>query len=310
MIITVTMNASVDKRYRVETLEPGTVMRVYSCRNTAGGKGLNVTRVLRQLGAEVLAVGVTGGRNGDFIESELDALGIRHDFARTEGESRCCVNVVEASGGRQTEFLEPGPTVGEGALEDFLARYAAAVHEGAVVAVSGSLPAGVPAGFYGQLANVASQAGAKVIVDSSGAALAASLAGGPHLIKPNMEEAAALLGRSLEGVADAEWAAKELMARGACRVAVSMGAKGVVLAGPRGAMHAKPPRITPRNTVGCGDSMVAAFALGIAYGWSSELMVRYAVALSAASALCDDTGAFNETDLENLLPKVECARLS
>ncbi|MDR1079981.1 MAG: 1-phosphofructokinase [Deltaproteobacteria bacterium] len=309
MIITVTMNTSVDKRYRVETLEPGTVMRVYSCRNTAGGKGLNVTRVLSQLGQEVLALGVTAGRNGDFIEEELTGLGIPHDFARAEGESRCCVNVVEASSGRQTEFLEPGPALDPAALWDFNSRFVRAVTAGDVVTLSGSLPQGVPPGFYGHLASLAKGHGARVIVDSSGASLSASLTGNPDLVKPNLDEAGALLGRRLRGLAEAAWAATELMARGAAAAAVSMGPEGVIYASEEGVIRAKPPRIVPRNAVGCGDSMVAAFAAGMAEGWDAERTVRFAVALSAASALCDDTGAYRESDLEFLLPQVEVARL-
>ncbi|MDR1313040.1 MAG: 1-phosphofructokinase family hexose kinase [Deltaproteobacteria bacterium] len=310
MIITVTMNASVDKRYRVDSLEPGTVIRLDSCRNTAGGKGLNVTRVLRQLNCEVLAVGVAAGRNGDFIEEELNALGIRHCFARAKGESRCCVNVVEASSGRQTEFLEPGPTLDPTAIYDFTSRFTMAVESGSIVSLSGSLPQGLPPGFYGRLASMAGGSGARVIVDSSGESLSESLTGSPVLVKPNLEEAGALLGRRLSGLADAAWAATQLMARGAGAVAVSMGADGVVYAGPDGVIRGKPPKITPRNAVGCGDAMVAGFAVGLAEGWDAPRSVRYAVALSAASALCEETGAFRESDLEDMLPRVEMARLS
>ncbi|MDR1038349.1 MAG: 1-phosphofructokinase [Deltaproteobacteria bacterium] len=309
MIITVTMNAAVDKLYRVETLDPGKVMRVYSCRNTAGGKGLNVTRVLKQLDQEVLALGITAGHNGDFIEEELRKLGIRHDFARGVGESRCCVNVVEASSGRQTEFLEPGPSIDDTALWDFNSRFARAVGPGKVVAMSGSLPKGVPPGFYGQLASIARESGAKVIVDSSGGALSASLTGYPDLVKPNVDEAGALLGRRLRGLAEVALAATELMARGAGAAAVSMGAEGVVFASPAGVIRAKPPKIVPRNAVGCGDTMVAGFATGMAEGWDAERTVRFAVALSCASALCEETGAFVDSDLEDLLPRIEVSRI-
>ncbi|MDR1313043.1 MAG: 1-phosphofructokinase family hexose kinase [Deltaproteobacteria bacterium] len=310
MIITITMNASVDKRYGVESLLPGTAMRVSSCRNTAGGKGLNVTRVLRQLGADVLALGVTAGRNGDFIEGELDALGISHDFARAPGESRCCVNVVEESTGRQTEFLEPGPNIGIAVLDDFLARFSEALAEGAVVTASGSLPQGAPSGFYGDLASMAREAGARIIVDSSGAALARALSGRPDLVKPNLEEAGVLLGRRLEGAADAAAAARELIGFGAGSAAVSMGAEGVAYAWPGGLVRAVPPEIQPKNAVGSGDSMVAAFARGWSSGWDAERTVRFAVALSAANALCEETGAFRDSDLEELIPLVELEWMS
>ncbi|MDR3155475.1 MAG: 1-phosphofructokinase family hexose kinase [Deltaproteobacteria bacterium] len=307
MITTVTMNASVDKRYSVEMLEPGTVIRVRKCRNTAGGKGLNVTRTLSLLGAEVIAVGIVAGRNGDFIEGELTALGIDHDFSRARGESRCCINVVEDSGGagaRQTEFLEPGPEPDFRSLDDFWARFSRAASRSRVVAASGSLPAGAPSGFYRSLAKAAREAGAKVIVDSSGPSLLEALEGRPDLVKPNLDEAGAVLGTGLQTEMDAAGAAEELIRRGAGAAAVSMGARGVVAAGPEGVFHAAPPQVEPKTVVGCGDAMVAGFALGFDAGWGFARALKFAAALSAASAMCEETGGFRKADLEAVHPQV------
>jgi tagatose 6-phosphate kinase len=310
MIITVTMNASVDKRYHVERLVPGSVMRVASCRSTAGGKGLNVARALRRLGAEVTATGIAGGRNGEFILRELEALGIGRDFAPCTGESRCCVNVVEAGTGRQTEFLEPGPTVGRDVLKDFLSRLGRLAERAEAVVVSGSLPSGVPQVFYAHVISLAKASGARVILDVSGPALPAALPAGPDLVKPNLEEAGELLGRRLAAEDDAACAAERLVASGAASAAVSMGPRGVVYASPEGMFLARPPRIVARNAVGCGDCLAAGFAQGIIAGWGAERGLRFAVALSAASAMCEETGGFEEADLEDVLPRVEVSRLA
>ncbi|MDR2613023.1 MAG: 1-phosphofructokinase family hexose kinase [Deltaproteobacteria bacterium] len=309
MITTVTLNASVDKRYSLERLEPGTVMRLTSCRETAGGKGLNVARVLKLLGAQVLATGLAGGRNGDFIECELTSLGICHDFVRIRGESRCCVNVIEAETGRQTEFLEPGPPVDGPAVDDFLGRFERAASRSSVVTISGSLPQGIPEGFYATLATLARRAGALSIVDAGGGSLESALRCGPDLVKPNLEEASSLLGRRLESERDAADAASACLDLGARIAVVSMGARGAVVAGPDALLKVSPPRVEARNAVGCGDSMVAGFARGLEGCWGLERSARFAVALSAASAMCEETGGFRAGDLESLLPLVEATGL-
>src|SRR5512136_1536201 len=111
MILTVTLNVSIDRAYRVDELKPGDVMRVRECICTAGGKGLNVIRVAKIAGADVLATGFTGGHAGAFVREQLDQNGIPNDFVAVKGETRSCINIIEAKTGRQTEFLEPGFTV-------------------------------------------------------------------------------------------------------------------------------------------------------------------------------------------------------
>jgi tagatose 6-phosphate kinase len=219
------------------------------------------------------------------------------------------VNAIESSTGRQTEFLEPGPPLSPETLEDFLERFGRLAADSSVVCASGSLPRGAPPDLYGILGASARKTGARTIVDAGGESLREALMWGPDLVKPNLEEAGALLGRKLEGQGAAASAALAMMEMGAGRVAVSMGPDGVVFACPEGVIHAIPPSIKPVNTVGCGDSMVAGFAWGLSLGWDSERTVRFAVALSAASAFCEETGDFRDSDLEDLLPLVEIKRL-
>lgn len=178
-----------------------------------------------------------------------------------------------------------------------------------MVAISGSMPKGVPGDFYATLCRLAKAQGKKVIVDSSGSALREALPGGPDLVKPNDEELCQLTGQDTSTVEGCIQAAQSLRALGAGAVAVSRGKDGVLVVSPQGVYQGRPPRIQVVNTVGCGDSMVAGFATGFAQGWELPQVIRYAVAISAANALTKETGCFQPEDLERLLPQVTVEQL-
>ena len=177
MITTVTLNTSVDKLYLVEKLEDYTVMRVKKVSNTAGGKGLNVSKVAYLLGEKVSALGFAGGFNGSYVSSLLEAQGIRAGFTRIQAETRSCINIRELSTGRHTEFLEPGAPVTHAECDEFLSGYRETLPNSQVVTISGSVPAGVEVDFYGKLVSLAKQGGIPVIVDTSGALLAETVKG-------------------------------------------------------------------------------------------------------------------------------------
>ena len=304
MILTVTLNASIDKLYLVEKLAPYSVSRVQEVVNTAGGKGLNVSRVAALAGGHVTAMGFVGGYNGQLFQSLITTPGITPAFTQVQGETRCCINVRDRETNQSTEFLEPGNPVSQGELERFLADYQSQLEQAEVVAISGSMPKGVPGDFYATLCRLAKAQGKKVIVDSSGSALREALPGGPDLVKPNDEELCQLTGQDTSTVEGCIQAAQSLRALGAGAVAVSRGKDGVLVVSPQGVYQGRPPRIQVVNTVGCGDSMVAGFATGFAQGWELPQVIRYAVAISAANALTKETGCFQPEDLERLLPQV------
>ena len=302
MITTVTLNTSVDKLYLVEKLEDYTVMRVKKVSNTAGGKGLNVSKVAYLLGEQVTALGFAGGFNGSYVASLLKAQGIRAEFTRIQAETRSCINIRELSTGKHTEFLEPGAPVTEEECEKFLESYREALPNSRVVTISGSVPGGVATDFYGKLVSLAKQAGIPVIVDTSGALLTETVKAEPTMIKPNTDEIGQLLGRkvcSLQEVAGAAW---ELHESGIPYVVVSLGKEGSVMACGQGIFQGITPDIPVVNTVGCGDSMVAGFAAAMAGGKGPEEMLRLATAVSTANALTMQTGHFEQEDLEQMLP--------
>ena len=230
MILTVTMNPSIDTRYQLDKLIIDDVNRV-TPEKTAGGKGLNVSRVLLQLGDEVLATGLLGGHMGAYMAELMDADGVKNDFVPIAGETRICLNILHE--GNQTELLESGPQIAPAELEAFTAKFAELAAKADVVTLSGSLPRGVDAGYYAELVKIAEEAGAKVLLDTSGASLEAALESDakPELVKPNLTEINGLLGTFF--TTDDVDALREALAAdgrfaGIPWVVVSMGAAGSV----------------------------------------------------------------------------------
>lgn len=314
MITTVTLNASVDKLYLVENVQLDTVMRVKQVSNTAGGKGLNVAKVAAMAGEKVRAIGFLGGFNGEYVRALLRRQGIEDDFTEITGETRSCINIRNLSTGRHTEFLEPGTEVTQDHLRQFMERYREAVKESDVITLSGSVPAGIPDTLYGELVRLAEQAGTPVVLDTSGALLREGLKSKPTMVKPNSDEIAQLLGKT-------EYTRQEIL-REACRmhrdgigyVVVSLGKEGSLMACGEGVFRGEPPEIEPVNTVGCGDSMVAGLAIGLARQMPPRQMppremLAFATAISAANALCIQTGHYEQEDFEAILPKVKVTRL-
>ena len=309
MILTVTLNTSIDKLYLVESIHPETVMRVKEVHNTAGGKGLNVSRVSAKLGEPVTATGFVGGFNGQYLESLISQPLVRCAFTYVQGETRSCINCWDLSNGHSTEYLEPGQPVTQEDIGRFLSDFSARLPEADVVTISGSVPQGVPEDFYCELIRLCRTAGVPVLVDTSGSRLIAAVKEKPVFIKPNEDEIAQLTGHCILSRGEAVQALTELHGSGIPYVVLSMGEEGALLACDQGVFHGRPPKITPRNTVGCGDSMVAGFAVGFARRLPIEETFRMALAVSAANALSLFTGDFNPADYDRLYPDIQIEKL-
>lgn len=309
MILTVTLNASIDKLYHVKRLTPHQVIRVGQVMASAGGKGLNVARVAALAGEKVTAMGFVGGYHGQLLESLLQVRGIEKKFTHVQGETRCCINIREEQSEESTELLEPGGMVTPEEQEAFLNNFKEQLPLSDLVTVSGSLPRGVSPEIYKKLINLAQRAGKPIYFDTSGAALKAAAEAGPTLIKPNQEELLQLFGQETMNFSELAAAAEKLRQMGIEQVAVSLGKDGVLFACKEGIFHGIPPKIQVVNTVGCGDSMLAGLAVAFVRGAGIEDRIRYAVAISAANALTEETGAFRTEDLERLLGLVRVERL-
>ena len=304
MILVLNLNASVDKRYMLDEFVPGTVMRAPSVSNTAGGKGIHVARVASLLGEETLTTGFLGGKTGEFIEERLRRVGLAGDFVKVAGATRSCLAFLTRDGG-QTEVLEPGPEISREELAAFREKYTALLARADVVAASGSLPCGVPTGFYAVLVEKARVAGVPFLLDTSGKPLAEGIDARPDFIKPNQEELAALLGHPVETAEDALQAARTLSRRGVRLVCVSLGAAGSIACEADACYRVRVPKITCKNPVGSGDSFVAGAATALARGEDTQSILRLAAACGTANALEAESGFVRPDAVRALLPQIE-----
>ena len=309
MILTVTLNAAIDTRYVVEGFRTGEVNRVKECTYVPGGKGLNVSKPASIYGAEVVATGFAGGHAGAYIEDALKPFGIRSAFYHVDAESRSCINIWDEVNQVQTEFLEPGFTLTEEDFAGFEAKFRQLVQEAKVVAMSGSVPKGLDGTAYQRLVKIVKDAGIPVILDTSGKLLEMGIEAIPTMIKPNIDEIRMLTGKRCDDISEIIEAARAIHERGVKIVAVSLGADGSLAVGDDGIFRARVPKIDAVNTVGCGDSMIAGFALGLSKGLPLEETLRLASAISAAAAMREETGFFVMEDMEKLLPQIEITRL-
>jgi 1-phosphofructokinase len=258
VIVTVTLNPSLDRTLEVELLERGTVLRTSEPTLEAGGKGVNVTRALTANGIPSIAVLPVGGGEGEDLSGLLIRSGVTAHFVPVSGRTRSNITIAERDG-TITKLNEPGPALTVSELEALTAVVAAAVSAGDWVVVSGSVP---PEFTPDQVrAFVASLTDREInlAIDTSGDALVASLAARPRLIKPNRTELAEISGRGLESIAEVVDAAKAVRDQGVEMVLVSLGADGAVLVGPAGVLVGESRVDRPRSTVGAGDSFLAGF---------------------------------------------------
>lgn len=309
MILTVTLNAAIDKRYVVENFQPGSVNRVKECAYSAGGKGLNVSRVAVIAGEEVTATGFVGGHAGNYIVEALQGQKINGDFVHISGESRSCINIFDEATHTQTEFLEPGVFVTDVNKEEMLTKFMELVEKCSVVVISGSVPKGVDSFLYKNMIQIAKKKNKKVILDTSGKLLDESVEAKPTMIKPNMDEIRMLTGKEMNSEAELIEAAEKLQQSGIEVVVISRGGDGSLVVCEDGVYQAVVPKIEAVNTVGCGDSMIAGFAVGFSRGMSMEETIQLASAISAANALRMETGFFLTKDMEELLPQIKVTKL-
>ncbi len=284
MILTVTLNPAVDKTYTAGELITGHVNRMRSAMSLAGGKGVNVTKVLRQYEVPVCATGFLGGYAGDFIEDYLKGRQVDCRFIRVDGETRSNMNIL-ADNGYVTEILEPGPEIGEEKLQQFLSQYEALLSDCEIVVLSGSAARGLPDDIYVTLIEKARMKGIKTMLDTSGESLRNALFAKPYLIKPNLKELEYIAGHRLVNREAVVEAALEVHKSGIAHVIVSMGKKGLLSVSSGGYVYfAKAGTGRAVNTVGCGDCVVASFAMSVLKGDSKEEALRRAAAISAANA--------------------------
>ncbi len=279
-VLTVTLNPALDLTVRLPSLRLGEVNRSDSLQVHAAGKGLNVAQVLADLGHQLTVTGFLGEGNPQAFEQLFAARGFADEFVRVAGDTRSNLKLAEADG-RVTDINGPGLAVSEAQCDELLARLERLVPDHDLVVVAGSLPRGIEVQWFVELLQRLKRLGARVSLDTSGAALREGLAATPWLIKPNEEELGEARGVALDDSSAIAAEARRLQAEGIAHVVVSQGAHGVSWFSPNAALHANPPKVRVVSTVGAGDSLLAGMLHGLLEGWPAERTLTHATAIAA-----------------------------
>ena len=307
-VLTVTLNPALDLTVQLPALHLGEVNRSDNLQVHAAGKGLNLAQVLADLGHQLTVTGFLGEANAQPFEQLFAARGFADEFVRVAGETRSNIKLAEADG-RITDINGPGLEVGAAQRDELLARLERMVPGHELVVVAGSLPRGVEVPWFVELLQRLARLGARVALDTSGAALREGLALSPWLIKPNEEELAQA--RDLDP-ADAQALADEARRLNARieHVVMSQGAAGVSWFSPAAAWHAQPPKVRVVSTVGAGDSLLAGMLHGLLAGWPAERTLAHATAIAAQAVGQIGFGITDRAQLAELEAAVRLQPLS
>lgn len=299
-IITVTFNPAIDKSTSVPVLMPEKKLRCGDPVFEPGGGGINVARAIKKLGGEATAFYLAGGYAGQAFVDLLKAEGVESVVTPIAGNTRENFIVLESASGQQYRFGMPGPEISETEWRDCLNRLELA-KDADMIVVSGSLPKGVPDDVYLMIGAIAQRNNARLIIDTSGAALKKAVQAGVYLLKPNLGELASLVGKEDIDIELVDDAAREVIRSGQCEVVVvSMGAAGAMVVTKDIAEHIFPPAVRIKSTVGAGDSMVAGMVWSIAQNKSIQDAVRYGVACGTAATMNEGTALCRKKDADHL----------
>lgn len=305
MIVTVTLTPALDKTVVLPGFRVDQVNRVQSLRLDAGGKGINVSKVLSSLGTKSLATGILGGGTGRYIEKSLRGMDIACDFVWVEQETRTNLKVVDPELHTNTDINEPGAKVSPAVLEAVFAKVRAAIGPGDIVVLAGKAPAGTADGIFADWITRLKALDAQVYLDADAGLLTAGAAARPALIKPNDAELSRLLGRSFADIGDMAAAARALVASGIGTVVVSLGGDGALFVTRDQALRGRGLKVPVQSTVGAGDSMMAAMAHGAAAGMPLRDTCALAMAVSAAAVTTPGTQAADPRLVRELLAQVQ-----
>ncbi|MDY7043184.1 hexose kinase [Virgibacillus sp. M23] len=305
MILTITLNPSVDIRYSISSFQENAINRVTDVSKTAGGKGLNVTRVLHQLEENVAASGFLGGSLGSFISTELQKYGIDNYFTPIKGETRNCIAIIH--NGKQTEILESGPEISENEAASFLREFEKNVLQAEVVTISGSLPAGLDRTYYNQMLEIAEKARTPVLLDTKGELLAEALQHDvkPFLIKPNQYELGDLIGSEILHVDEMKQALQLPLFNDISWVVITLGETGAVVKHENNFYHVTTPKINAVNPVGSGDSVIAGFAAGLERKLQETELIRFGITMGVLNAMEEKTGSIDLTKMDWCIQQIK-----
>ena len=297
MIVTITMNPAIDKSTEVDKLLPEKKLRCSELIVEAGGGGINVSKALKKLGGESLAIFPSAGPNGRLLEETLTSLKIKFQTISSKGNTRENMVIREKSTNAQYRFVMPGDGLSSNEMTECLRLIKECQPRPTIIVASGSLPPGIDDSFFATLASIAREMGAKYIVDTSDAPLKLAAEEGVFLLKPNLHELSNLVGVDNLDIMDVDDAAMEVIQKGQCEViVVSLGPAGALLVTKAGYEHIPAPTVQKKTTVGAGDSTVAGMVWMMSQGKSLREIVRFGVACGSAATMNSGTQLFNKED--------------
>lgn len=309
MILTVTMNPAIDTLYMVDGFDKGLVKRPVTVNKTAGGKGLNVSKVARLLGEEVTATGILGGSNGQFIHDEVVRMLMKPEFLMIHEDTRICINIIDTDTGISTEILEKGPVINDEVQKKFLEHFEKLVKDCDVITVSGSLPQGVPSDFYCRLIERSHMENKKLLLDTSGESFKKGLYSVPYMIKPNDDEIADFLGDTNIDESKIFTEMIRFKQMGISLPVITLGGDGCFVGLDDGIYHFYAPRIEVINTVGSGDSFIAGCAVGLSRGYDHFETIKLGMASGMANTQFIDTGKVSLELVEQFIKQITIKKI-
>jgi 1-phosphofructokinase family hexose kinase len=304
MIYTLTLNPAVDRELTVPIVEFDTVLRASESQVDFGGKGFNVSRLLKGLSVPSTTVGFLGGKAGEFLQEGLQSLGISTDFVWVPSETRTNISIVTQSGGHYIKVNEKGPLIEPAKQQELLDKIDSLARPGDWWVLAGSLPPGVPESFYARIVKVLNAQGAMALLDTAGESLRLGCVEKPYLVKPNADEAHMLTGLPMDTPAEIAMAAAEIRKLGAQNVVISMGKAGALFHSSEGTWLIHTPEIDEKNPIGAGDSMVGGLVWALGRGDSLKDALGWGVASGAATASLSGTAVGSLALIEKLHSQV------
>jgi len=309
MIYTLTLNPAIDRELTVTAVEFDAVLSAIKAQVDLGGKGFNVSRLLKSMGMPSTALGFVGGRTGDRLRHGLQGLDIQTDFVSIPGETRTNISIVTERHDHYIKVNEKGPLVDEAQQRELLDKVASIAGSGDWWVLAGSLPPGVPDSFYAQIIEILNKHRAITILDTTGESLRLGCEARPFLVKPNAEETQKLTGLPVDTTTQIITAAAGLRNMGAQNVVISLGKKGALLHTADGSWLVHSPRIQEKNPIGAGDSMVGGLVWGLSQGYSLKESLGWGAASGAASASMSGTEVGSRALIEELFRQVKYEEL-
>lgn len=306
MILTITANPSIDMSYFLDEFVENGINRTEKISKTAGGKGLNVSKVLKILGDEVIATGFLGGKNGEFIRDELEQRGIKSDFVDINEATRNCIALIYDE--NQTEILEAGPQISESESARLLEKLEQIIESDMIVSMSGGLARGLEPDYYAKIINIVNKKGAKAVLDTSGEALSEVLKSDslPFMIKPNLKELETFLGKRVGSDTNRVGAIlKEGVLGKLPNILVSLGEAGAIARFGNELYRAYTPKVRVVSSVGSGDATVAGFIHAYNRGVDNTEILKTAMTCGVLNAMQITTGHIALNDFKEIYEKIE-----